>query len=487
MLFNRINEKVMVAAWCSGVLALLASCSNSAAIESLVSADPQLKNTINNNQSRGTEAKVARTKVNDRTSTSDGDISKTQLDGQASSSNSSTNNESTATPKSKSEVTLPEDFPQFLPLYPQGKLEKVKPGTNTTEGGAVWRSPDQTSLVASYYQKELKGDGWKIIKPFTVNEERNETKTIAIKENLQVTIAIAKSTNDNSKLTIFYQPVRQNVVQSETLPTTDLSQSPANNNQLNQIDSDKTVASNSDKPSQPKAKSKSSSRANFSDFDEIPAQLRKYVQDVAALGILTPYRQNGNPDPSKFSPNEPITRGEYASWLIAANNLYYGDSPGDKIHIANKSNQAAFQDINPSNPYFGAIQGLAEAGLIPSMLTDDSSKLLFQPNAPLKREDLIAWKVPLDLRKALPAASTQAIQDSWGFQDAASIDPAVLKPLFGDFQNGDLANIKRIFGYTTLFQPKKPVTRAEAAASLWYFGFQGDGITAPEALSLKEN
>ena len=39
-----------------------------------------------------------------------------------------------------------------------------------------------------------------------------------------------------------------------------------------------------------------------------------------------------------------------------------------------------------------------------------------------------------------------------------------------------------MFGYTTLFQPKKPVTRAEAAASLWYFGFQGDGITAKEVL-----
>ena len=54
--------------------------------------------------------------------------------------------------------------------------------------------------------------------------------------------------------------------------------------------------------------------------------------------------------------------------------------------------------------------------------------------------------------------------------------------LYADFQNGDLSNIRRIFGYTTLFQPKKPVTRAEAAASLWYFGFQGDGITAQEVL-----
>jgi hypothetical protein len=33
-----------------------------------------------------------------------------------------------------------------------------------------------------------------------------------------------------------------------------------------------------------------------------------------------------------------------------------------------------------------------------------------------------------------------------------------------------------------LFQPKKPVTRAEAAAALWYFGAEGEGISAQDAL-----
>ncbi|MFM6397433.1 MAG: S-layer homology domain-containing protein, partial [Planktothrix sp.] len=36
--------------------------------------------------------------------------------------------------------------------------------------------------------------------------------------------------------------------------------------------------------------------------------------------------------------------------------------------------------------------------------------------------------------------------------------------------------------FTTLFQPKKNVTRAEAAATLWFFGFQGEGISAKDAL-----
>jgi hypothetical protein len=54
-----------------------------------------------------------------------------------------------------------------------------------------------------------------------------------------------------------------------------------------------------------------------------------------------------------------------------------------------------------------------------------------------------------------------------------------------DFQNSEQANIRRVFGYTTLFQPKKPVTRAEAAAALWYFGSQGEGLSAKEAQKLK--
>ncbi|MGB3642768.1 MAG: S-layer homology domain-containing protein, partial [Rivularia sp. (in: cyanobacteria)] len=55
-----------------------------------------------------------------------------------------------------------------------------------------------------------------------------------------------------------------------------------------------------------------------------------------------------------------------------------------------------------------------------------------------------------------------------------------------DYQNGEQSNIRRVFGYTTLFQPKKAVTRAEAAAALWYFGTESEGISAKEALKLKQ-
>jgi hypothetical protein len=111
--------------------------------------------------------------------------------------------------------------------------------------------------------------------------------------------------------------------------------------------------------------------------------------------------------------------------------------------------------------------------------------VLFRPDAPLTREQLILWKVPLDTRQALPAANLEAVKQTWGFQDAGSIEPKALRAVLADFQNAEQSNIRRVFGYTTLFQPKKPVTRAEASAALWYFGTQGEGISATEALKLK--
>ena len=106
----------------------------------------------------------------------------------------------------------------------------------------------------------------------------------------------------------------------------------------------------------------------------------------------------------------------------------------------------------------------------------------FRPDAPLNREELILWKIPLDIRQSLPNANLEAVEQTWGFQDAAKIDPQALKAVLADFQNGEFANIRRAFGYTMLFQPDKAVTRAEAAAVLWRFGNQTEGISAQTLL-----
>jgi hypothetical protein len=209
------------------------------------------------------------------------------------------------------------------------------------------------------------------------------------------------------------------------------------------------------------------------------------------LGVLSikPSGSKSNPaaTSSQFQPNKAITRREYARWLVAANNQIFANRPGQQIRLASETSQAAFKDVPRIDPDFQSIQALAEAGLIPSALTGDSTAVLFRPDAPLTRENLILWKVPLDTRQALPTASIDAVKQTWSFQDAAKIDPKALRAVLADFQNSEQANIRRVFGYTTLFQPKKPVTRAEAAATLWYFGSQGEGLSAKEALKLKSN
>lgn len=226
-------------------------------------------------------------------------------------------------------------------------------------------------------------------------------------------------------------------------------------------------------------------QTTFTDLDQTPKELRQYVEAVAQLGVLTPATASNaksTAGAAQFEPNKTITRREFARWLVSANNRINRDRAAHQIRLGLTSAQPAFQDVPRTDPDFAVIQGLAEAGILPSPLSGASTTVTFSPNAPLNRETLVMWKVPLDTRRSLPPADQEAIKQTWGFQDANKIDGMALRSVLADFQNSDLANIRRAFGFTTLFQPKKAVTRAEAAAALWYFGYQGDGKSALDAL-----
>jgi hypothetical protein len=230
--------------------------------------------------------------------------------------------------------------------------------------------------------------------------------------------------------------------------------------------------------------SSASTAQTFSDISQVPEEVRPYIQDLAKLGVFSSNSTSANS--GQFRPNAQITRREYARWLVGANNAIYANRPTQKIRLGDSTDQPVFQDVPRNDPDFAAIQGLAEAGIIPSPLSGDPTAVTFRPNAPLTRESLIQWKAPMDLRQTLPNATVQAIQQSWGFQDANKISPKSLRAVLADYQNGDLSNIRRAFGYTTLLQPQKIVTRAEAAATLWFFGSQGDGLSAQDALQAKQ-
>lgn len=213
-------------------------------------------------------------------------------------------------------------------------------------------------------------------------------------------------------------------------------------------------------------------------LDNTPDELRPYVKDLLALDLLPSPATSGSG--SSFQPNQVISRSDYAQWLFTVNNRFYADRSDRRIRAGLASSAPAFKDVPPVHPNFAAIQGLAEAGLIPSTLTGNSTAVNFRPEDPLTRKDLVLWKVPLDTRQALPTATVDSIKETWGFQDAAKIDPLALRALTADYQNGEFANVRRAFGYTTLFQPEKAVTQAEAAAVLWRFGSQTEGLSAAQ-------
>jgi S-layer homology domain len=202
----------------------------------------------------------------------------------------------------------------------------------------------------------------------------------------------------------------------------------------------------------------------------IPASLQPYVSDVAQLELFT-----------GISATQPMTRATFARWLVETNNRIYRDRNAHQIRLASAS-KPAFQDVSTTHGDFAYIQGLAEAGYLPSSLSGDSTQAKFRPNDPLTRETLLLWKVPVDRQQILPTVTAERVKQLWGFKDATRITPIALSAIAADRQNGDLSNIRRIFGSTLLFQPQKPVTQAEAAAALWFIGVEGESLSVQDLL-----
>lgn len=436
------KRPILLAGFAASLLSLLTSCANSSAgkaLERSFAADPKLKDNPT-------------------------------LFGGSSQTNS----------PNPTSVTLPEDFPTEIPRYPGAKLENIEPLTvPNAQGQRIrWSSPDPINAIQRFYQQQFNASNWQIISQPT---DEDGGAIVARRNDLQVTVTVPSSTaTGNSRET----PSSPQTVASGTTFEVQYIRN-----------SSETAAQPSDEqevpsyvPSQSTADSSASSQ-ELAGLDKLPEPLRQQIEDLAALGVLTLDSASSKTDSAatgnQFQPDKPITRREFARWLVAANNQIYANRPGQQIRLASGTTQPAFQDVPRTDKDFQSIQALAEAGLIPSSLTGDSTAVLFRPDAPLTRENLILWKVPLDTRQALPTASLDAVKQTWGFQDAGKIDPKALRAVLADFQNGEQSNIRRVFGYTTLFQPKKSVTRAEAASTLWYFGSQGEGLSAREALQLK--
>lgn len=216
-------------------------------------------------------------------------------------------------------------------------------------------------------------------------------------------------------------------------------------------------------------------------------------QALAALQVLKVIEAD-------VQPGDLCTRREYARWLVSASSALSRNTTSKvypAMYIENVS-ELAFDDITPRDPDFTSIQGLAEAGLIASKLSrrdmlssldEDQSPFYFSPESPLSRQDLISWKMALEKRQ-LPEAVRKNLYQISGFIDIDKIHPDACPALVADITAGEQGIIALAFGYTRLFQPDKPVTKAQAAIAL-ATGEASDSVSEElariEAESMAEN
>jgi S-layer homology domain len=356
-------------------------------------------------------------------------------------------------PSEKASGAIPADFPR----YPQAKLQTTEQipnrGTVTT-----WTTSDPIDLVYAFYQKELAAKQWQII----TKPSDSEPKLVAKLQQTSISVAkpleakIAPQVNADKQ---------QSGITVYTIDLQAATNSPEPTPEITPIPTSTPTSSPTPSPAPTVGTKPTTSQ---------PAATAEYLTDLGQIGVLT--------TTDTAAPNRIVTRREYAQWLLAAYNRINSSKPTQQIKLATKDAKPAFQDVPVTHPDFTSIQGLAEAGLIASPLSGEATAVLFRPDAPLTREQMILWKVPLDTHQSLPGASLDAVKQTWGFQDAGKIDPQALRAVLADFQNGDRSNIRRAFGYTTLFQPKKTVNLGEVATSIWYFGANSEGLSAREVL-----
>lgn len=361
-------------------------------------------------------------------------------------------------------LNLSDQLPENIPVYPEAELINQDINSENTSGSLELTSTESRNSIKSFYEQQLTQEQWNIVTPFSETSDGNEQLKARSRQDtspsLELIVVLSDATgnnNNNSNISIQYQPFSEN-------------------NQESQEQQDQTTAENQSSPTK--------TTKQFTDLDQTPDSIQTYVKDVAQLGILNPIETDNEKaaESNRFAPNEVITRRTFARWLFQAHNRFY-ENAGQQIRTVKQASTPAFQDIPPSDPDFPIIQGLAEAGIIPSRLTGNTTVTSFRPDAPVTRETLLLWKVPLDIRGSLPSADVSTVKETWGFQDAGKIEANALGAVVADFSNGEQSNFRRIYGYTQLFQPNKAVTRAEAATALWLFGEQGEAISAKQLIN----
>jgi hypothetical protein len=206
----------------------------------------------------------------------------------------------------------------------------------------------------------------------------------------------------------------------------------------------------------PSSATQSPQQVSFEDIKGVFGE--KEITELGQLGVF-------DTTTSKFNPQQPISRAEFARWLVRANNAIWFKEQDKTIREA-EGGQATFADVPTTHSDFRYIQGLANTGFIAGF-----NEQTFRPDESLTREQLIAIKVGVDMG-GIPTDLSGAQYNFPDWTDKVQISKQFINSLMAEYEssNREIRNVERTFGALKIFKPQTPVTRAEAAVCISAIG-----------------
>ena len=185
---------------------------------------------------------------------------------------------------------------------------------------------------------------------------------------------------------------------------------------------------------------------------------RDAIQAMTQAGYLSGYADN------TFKPSAQITREQAAA--IYGKVLQHNLNEQELAEIATKESSTSYSDVEADRWSSSAIKLVSAAGVM-----EGTSKTAFTPSKTMDREQFVASASSLAKKLNL---STPVKAEKVTFKDEASISSAYLADIQYMAQRGIVAS-----GATENFNPKQPVTRAQAATILNRM-LNGAGLATPK-------
>lgn len=185
---------------------------------------------------------------------------------------------------------------------------------------------------------------------------------------------------------------------------------------------------------------------------------RDAIQAMTQAGYLSGYADN------TFKPSAQITREQAAA--IYGKVLQHNLNEQELADIVTKESSTSYSDVEVDRWSSPAIKLVSAAGVM-----EGTSKTAFTPSKTMDREQFVASAASLAKKLNL---STPVKTEKVTFKDEASISSTYLADIQYMAQRGIVAS-----GATENFNPKQPVTRAQAATILNRM-LNGAGLATPK-------